>query len=134
VALAVGVGGEVRAVDGDGLAHLGQLGCQGCDDLLDAGGQPPGVVAQLGGEAVAGVHGGGAAEDGLQSVVLSHQASGTGPGGQRVQRLHQRHAGHRPDGEAGTAGPTGQFQVSDEGRDLGRVEQGGQRRCVVTTE
>jgi hypothetical protein len=81
VALAVGVGREVRAVDCDLLAHLGESLGQTSQDGLNALRQSAVVVPELAREAVASVQAGGAAEDVLEGSVVVDQRNHSGPGG-----------------------------------------------------
>src|SRR6266487_1534584 len=92
VALAVAVGRQVAAVDGGRLAQLRELLVRGGGHAVHAGVQERLEPAQLGGEAVAGMHARdasrvGAAERGTQGGMLSDQSDGAGPRRQRVEAL-----------------------------------------------
>jgi hypothetical protein len=128
VPLAVGVSGQVAGVNGDGLAQLGKLLVQGGGHAVNAGVQQRLEPAQLGREAVAGMHTRhacrvGAAEGGTEGVMLADQCNGARLGRRGVERLRQRHADHRADRVAGPARPAGGRKLSHEGVDLRAVEQ-----------
>lgn len=81
--------------------------------------------AELRGEAVAGVHGGGltvACDGKSERRVLAHERHGAGPRRDRVDRLGERHADHRADWVAGATGPARRLQLGGKGRDLRGVE------------
>jgi hypothetical protein len=83
---------------------------------------------ELGGKAVAGVHARHAgnvraAKRHAKCGVLADQGHGARPGRQRVDVLGERHADHRADRVAGTAGPAGSFQLVHELGDLRAVQQ-----------
>lgn len=131
VALSVGVGGEVGAVDGDVLPELRQLVVQRRQNGCDAGVKQWAEPAQLDGEAVAGVRRGSTTDGVLKGGMLSDESHCAGPRRKDVERLHQRHADHGTDGVAGAARPAGCFQPSNESAYFGRCEQGCDLPCVA---
>ncbi len=79
------------------------------------------VLAQLGCEAVAGIHRGHLAVRGdhdRQRRVLAHQGDDARPRRQSVERLGERHADHRPERVAGTPSPAGRLKLVYESGDL----------------
>jgi hypothetical protein len=127
VLLAVGVGGQVGGVDGDGFAQLGELLVQRRSYAVNAGVQQRLEPAELGGEAVAGMHARhaghiGAADGGAQGVVLADQSDGAGPGRQGVERLGQGHADHGAEWVAGPPRPAGRREFGHELGDLRAFE------------
>ena len=135
VALTVRVDGQVGSVDGEVAAELGLLGAEPIQDPRDAGVEQIGVGAELRREAVASpmARRFARASDCLsQRVMLADQGDGAGPRRDAVDRLGERHAHHRAERVAGTAGPPRLLKLSDESPDLRGVEEScnlGRRRA-----
>jgi hypothetical protein len=81
------------------------------------------VLAQLDGEAVAGVDGRGRAERVPQGGVLRDQRRRPRPRRDRVQGLHEAGPDERPDGVALPARPLERLKLADQVGDLGRVQE-----------
>jgi hypothetical protein len=128
VLLAVGVGGHVGSVDGDGLAQFGELLVQGGGHAVHADVQQRLELPQLGGEPVASVdtrHAGraGAAERRAEGGVPGDQGNRARPRRQGVEALGERHANHHANRVARAASPARGRKLADELGDLGAVEQ-----------
>src|SRR5438105_3842500 len=96
VPLAVGVGGHVRGVNRNLIAHVRVVVAEARGERVDASGDPVAFFAELRGEAVAGPMRGSAAEGGREARMFRDQVSYARPRRKRVQRLDETRAEHRP--------------------------------------
>ncbi len=131
VALAVRVGGQVGAVDGDVRPHLRVCNVGRGGHAVKAGGEQIAVGPEFGREAVAGVYGRhvvcvppGTGDGCPQSGVFPDESHGTRPRRHGVQALGERHPDHAADRVAGTPRPARRLKLGNQRPNLGRVKQG----------
>ena len=94
--LAVPIGRNVGGVDSDLAAHLRVVLAQRGGQGVEASGDPLAFLAELRGEAVAGPMRRSAAESVGQARMLRDQVGHARPSRERVERLDQTGAEHRP--------------------------------------